>query len=187
MSRRLSILEDICRHVHSLGASGLSIERKDGQVSVVAAKNGTGVGVANFDGDSPDADELLTNLYSAAKRPKRAVLNGQLSLLKVGVNDSFGENAFDVQIEPLQAGEQAGIPSAFTKRQGQYLAYICYYSKIRRRAPAESDIQEYFQVAAPTVHEMIKSLERNGLIQRTPGEARSIRLLIKADHLPALE
>jgi DNA-binding MarR family transcriptional regulator len=34
---------------------------------------------------------------------------------------------------------------------------------------------------------MIKTLERNGLIERTPGQARSIRLLVKPEHLPLLE
>jgi len=34
--------------------------------------------------------------------------------------------------------------------------------------------------------EMIKTLERNGFIQRTPGQARSIRLLVAPEHLPAL-
>jgi DNA-binding MarR family transcriptional regulator len=34
---------------------------------------------------------------------------------------------------------------------------------------------------------MIKTLERNGLIEKTPGQARSIRLLVKPEHLPALD
>ena len=50
----------------------------------------------------------------------------------------------------------------FTARQGQYLAFICDYSKINRRAPAEADIQQYFQVLAPTVHQMVVTLESHG-------------------------
>jgi len=34
---------------------------------------------------------------------------------------------------------------------------------------------------------MIKTLERNGLIRRTPGQARSIQLQVRPEHLPALE
>jgi hypothetical protein len=34
---------------------------------------------------------------------------------------------------------------------------------------------------------MIKTLERNSLIARTPGQARSIRLLVRPEHLPGLE
>ena len=52
--------------------------------------------------------------------------------------------------------------------------------------PAESDLLRYFQVSPPSVHEMIKTLELNGLIERTPGQARSIRLLVLPEHLPAL-
>ena len=72
-------------------------------------------------------------------------------------------------------------------KQGQYLAFIYHYSKIHRQAPAESDLERYFQVSPPAVHEMIKTLERNGLIERTPGRARSIRLLVQPEHLPQLD
>ncbi|PYX56952.1 MAG: hypothetical protein DMG76_13280 [Acidobacteria bacterium] len=38
----------------------------------------------------------------------------------------------------------------------------------------------------PSVHQMILTLEGNGLIERTPGQARSIRLLIPREDLPDL-
>jgi DNA-binding MarR family transcriptional regulator len=66
----------------------------------------------------------------------------------------------------------------FTARQGQYLAFIYYYTKINRRAPAEADIQKYFNVSAPTVHQMVLTLEAAGHVKRTPGEARSLRVLV---------
>ncbi len=74
----------------------------------------------------------------------------------------------------------------YTEKQGQYLAYIYYYSKIHGRAPAEAEMQRYFQVSPPAVHQMILTLEARGLIERTPGQARSIRLLISPDELPNL-
>jgi DNA-binding MarR family transcriptional regulator len=46
------------------------------------------------------------------------------------------------------------------------------------RAPAEFDMQLYFKVTPPSVHQMVLRLEANGFIERVPGEARSIRLLI---------
>jgi repressor LexA len=67
------------------------------------------------------------------------------------------------------------------------LAFIYYYTKVHRQAPAETDLQEYFRVSPLTVHEMIKTLDRNGLIERTAGEDRSIRLLVALEHLPAPE
>jgi DNA-binding MarR family transcriptional regulator len=48
-------------------------------------------------------------------------------------------------------------------------------------------MQTYFQVTAPSVHQMVLTLEANGLIERTPGQARSIRLLIPRNVLPDLD
>ena len=75
----------------------------------------------------------------------------------------------------------------WTAKQGQYLAFIYYYTKVNRRPPAEADIQRYFEVSPPTVHQMVLSLEQRGLISRTPGAARSIHVLVDAQELPMLE
>jgi Mn-dependent DtxR family transcriptional regulator len=75
----------------------------------------------------------------------------------------------------------------YTEKQGQYLAFIYYYTKIHDRSPSESEMQAYFGVTPPTVHQMVLSLERNGLIARTAGQARSIRLLLPRHELPDLE
>ena len=79
------------------------------------------------------------------------------------------------------------MPSTFTPRQGQYLAFIYYYTKINRRAPAEADIQKYFSVTAPTVHQMVLALEAGGYITRTPGQLRSLRVLVAPELLPQFE
>jgi len=79
------------------------------------------------------------------------------------------------------------MPSTFTPRQGQYLAFIYYYTKINRRAPAEADIQKYFSVTAPTVHQMVLALEAGGYITRTPGQSRSLRVLVAPELLPQFE
>ena len=52
----------------------------------------------------------------------------------------------------------------FTEKQGQYLAFIYTYSHMFGRPPAETDMQRHFQVSPPSVHQMIVTLERNGLI-----------------------
>jgi Mn-dependent DtxR family transcriptional regulator len=75
----------------------------------------------------------------------------------------------------------------FTTKQGQYLAFIHGYIQINRRAPAEADMRRFFEVTPPTVHQMVLTLERAGLIQRTPGMARSIKLNIAPEDLPALK
>jgi Mn-dependent DtxR family transcriptional regulator len=75
----------------------------------------------------------------------------------------------------------------FTKRQGQYLAFIAAYSKLNRRPPAEADFQRFFKVTAPSVHNMIVTLERRGLVRRTPGRPRSIEVVVPADRVPTLD
>ena len=55
-----------------------------------------------------------------------------------------------------------------TEKQGQYLSFISLYIKLNGRAPAESDMQKYFGVTPPTVHQMVAKLEKLGLIKRTP-------------------
>jgi len=76
---------------------------------------------------------------------------------------------------------------AYTAKQGQYLAFIFCYTKIHGVAPAESDMQNYFKVSPPSVHQMVLTLEVNGFIGRIPGQGRSIRLLIPREELPDLE
>ena len=74
----------------------------------------------------------------------------------------------------------------YTPLQGQYLAFIYYYTRIHGCAPAEADLERYFKVAYSSVHQMILTLEKRGLITRTPGESRSIRLLLTRDEIPDL-
>jgi DNA-binding MarR family transcriptional regulator len=75
----------------------------------------------------------------------------------------------------------------FTEKQGQYLAFIYTYSYMFRRPPAEADMQRHFQVSPPSVHQMIVTLERKGLIRRQSGVARSIQILVAPQDLPILK
>jgi len=75
----------------------------------------------------------------------------------------------------------------FTVLQGQYLAFIRAYTLIRREPPAEADMQRFFRVTAPSVHRMVLTLAERGLVERTPGRARSLRVLVPSEELPPLE
>ena len=75
---------------------------------------------------------------------------------------------------------------SFTQKQGQYLAFIYAYTRLNRRPPAEIDMQRYFQVSPPSVHQMVLTLEREGFIRRQPGVARSTEMLIDPECLPVL-
>jgi hypothetical protein len=54
----------------------------------------------------------------------------------------------------------------FTPKQGQYLAFIHLYTRLHRRPPAETDMQQYFRVSPPSVHQMVLTLERAGFHQK---------------------
>jgi DNA-binding MarR family transcriptional regulator len=75
---------------------------------------------------------------------------------------------------------------SFTDKQGQYLAFIDAYTRVHGRAPAAADMQRHFGVTPPSVHQMVLTLERAGLIRRQPGLARSIQVLVDPDRLPRL-
>src|SRR5215471_1752812 len=186
MGRATTLLEGLCGHALSLGAESIEVEYRDGRDWVIARKGGIGIGIADYKSSSADAKELRGNLYAAAKKPVRTVIGGQVYILKVGIFDSFGEDTFAVSIN-LAPKLDPSITPSFTAKQGQYLAFIYNHTKIRGQAPAESDLERYFRVSPPAVHDMIKTLERNGLIERTLGRARSIRLLVQPEHLPRLE
>jgi SOS-response transcriptional repressor LexA len=66
----------------------------------------------------------------------------------------------------------------FTEKQGP---------RMFRCSPAETDMQRHFQVSPPSVHQMVVTLERNGLIRRQPGVARSIELLVPPEEIPILK
>lgn len=83
-------------------------------------------------------------------------------------------------------GEPAAAAPRFTEKQGQYLAFIWAYSQINGRPPAERDMERYFRVTPPSVHQMVLTLERAGLIGRSPGQGRSIQLRVDPATLPVL-
>jgi SOS-response transcriptional repressor LexA len=76
------------------------------------------------------------------------------------------------------------VPTMFTVRQGEYLAFIHSYTTKVGVSPSFEDIARHFGTATPNVNGMIKTLERRGLLSRTPGAARSLRVLVPAEVLP---
>jgi Mn-dependent DtxR family transcriptional regulator len=80
----------------------------------------------------------------------------------------------------------SSTPPRFTDKQGQYLAFIATYTLLHRRPPAEADMQEFFCVTPPSVHQMVLELERRGLIRRVPRQPRSIEITIPREDLPPL-
>ena|SRR2546430_5600342 len=79
------------------------------------------------------------------------------------------------------------MAAPYTLRQGQFLAYIHAYTRLHRQPPSEAEMAAFFGVSPPSVHQMVVTLERRGLIARTPGQARSLRVLLPPTALPDLD
>ena len=80
---------------------------------------------------------------------------------------------------------RAGKPTAhFTATQGRYISFIHAYTNLHGCPPAESEIAAALCVSPPSVNQMVKSLERKGLILRQPGVPRSLRVLVPEDEIP---
>ncbi len=77
--------------------------------------------------------------------------------------------------------------ATFTHRQGQFLAFIHLYRRLHRQGPAEIDMVKFFRVTPPAAHGMVVKLEELGLVTRESGVARSIRVAIPDEEIPALE
>ena len=74
-----------------------------------------------------------------------------------------------------QTGNASEVP---TKRQLDYLVFISKYIQRYVRAPAEADIERHFLVSAPSVNNMMQTLERRGFITRQPRVPRSIKITL---------
>ena len=72
----------------------------------------------------------------------------------------------------------------FTPTQGRYLAFIHAYINLHGYPPAESDIAAAMCVSTPSVNQMVKTLEKKGLILRQPGMPRSLEVLIPEEEIP---
>src|SRR5947209_4506329 len=74
--------------------------------------------------------------------------------------------------------------AGFTPTQGRYLAFINAYTTLHGYPPAESEIAAALCVSPPSVNQMVKKLEKEGLILRHPGQPRSLQVLVPDDEIP---
>jgi repressor LexA len=79
------------------------------------------------------------------------------------------------------------VTARFTAKQGAYLSFISHYAKLHGRSPSEAEMQQFFMVSPPSVHQMVMTLEKRALIARRPGVARSLRVLVPANQIPPLD
>ncbi len=133
-----------------------------------------------------DLDELLGFVAAEGNHSKDRKVARQLDILFQVLKD-IEETHTDEDIAASSSSFSPSPRPRATSKQGQYLAFIYYYAKINGRPPAEADLQRYFNVSAPAVHQMVVTLEERGYIARTAGKARSTRLLVSREEIPDLE
>lgn len=98
VAKHEGIVERLAREAIRLEADLLEVEYKDGYEEVFAAKGGVGYGIARFRSSSPEAITLREELYRIAKRKLRITVHGVQYELRGSVYESFGEDAFRVQL-----------------------------------------------------------------------------------------
>ena len=132
--------------------------------------------------DLDDLDELLGCVAAEANHSRDSKIKRALDQLLDRLGD-VEDRYTDEEVEEL-------FPLArpkYTPKQGQYLAFIYYYTKIHGQPPAEADCRRFFKVSPSAVHQMLLNLEERGLIERIPGAPRSVRLLLPRSEIPDLE
>jgi hypothetical protein len=92
-------------------------------------------------------------------------------------------NGLEVFVRPFAAATRKDVMAVFTPTQGRYLAFIHAYTNLHGYPPAESEIAAALCVSPPSVNQMVKTLEKKGLLLRQPGMPRSLQILVPKDEI----
>jgi repressor LexA len=136
--------------------------------------------------DLDDLDELIGAVAAEMNHCEDERLRGQWRGLYDHLH-AIEERYTDEDLPVTAVLSRLVQPVRYTPKQGQYLAFIYTWTKLHGIAPSEAEMQAYFKVSAPAVHQMVRALEDRGFIERIPRQPRSIRLLIAREELPELE
>lgn len=71
-----------------------------------------------------------------------------------------------------------------TPTQARYLSFIHAYTEGFGVPPSEAEIAEAMKVQPPSVSGMLKTMVKKGLIEKIPGKARSIEILVETSEIP---
>ena len=75
----------------------------------------------------------------------------------------FEDSEMTTMLCPKQ-GHSEKRPARYTAKQGRYLAFIHEYTTMNGIPPAEHEMQRFFRVSPPAIHQMVLTLEQKGLI-----------------------
>ena len=98
---RVSVLEHFVREALDLGADVLEVEYRDGHEEVVAYVGASGRQIARLKSGTPQASALRQDLYATRRRLLRFSARGREYALRADAYESFGEDAFRVELRAL--------------------------------------------------------------------------------------
>jgi hypothetical protein len=98
-----SIVERLASEAIRLGVKTLEVEYKDGHEEVFARTGPVGFGIASLPSSSPEAAQLRRELHGIARQSRRISIGDGHYELRCRVWESFGEDAFRVEIRPVNA------------------------------------------------------------------------------------
>jgi repressor LexA len=133
---------------------------------------------------NPSAEHITTQLQgrdlSHVRRDKHNQLTLHFSDGRVLTVEAATE---ELALSITHIATKPATDSHPTKKQFEYLTFIAKYISRYGMSPAESDIGRHFLISAPTVNQMMKTLERKGFITRKPNTPRSIKMCINLEEL----
>jgi hypothetical protein len=106
---RMSIIEEIASQTIRSAGDAVEVEYKDGyeEVFPVTGRVGTSLGI-RLRSSSPEAKSLREGLYRIANQRQRITLGRREYELRCRIYDSFGEEAFRLEWEPVKPGSKVG-------------------------------------------------------------------------------
>jgi len=105
----MSIIEEIASQTIRSAGDAVEVEYKDGyeEVFPVTGRVGTSLGI-RLRSSSPEAKSLREGLYRIANQRQRITLGRREYELRCRIYDSFGEEAFRLEWEPVKPGSKVG-------------------------------------------------------------------------------
>ena len=97
-SEHNGIVQELAVEAIRGGADMIEVEYDEGFEEVYIRKDNIALGIDRFNASSPEAALLRNDLYDLAEKKQRIVIDKEEYELHARIFDSFGEDAFRVQL-----------------------------------------------------------------------------------------
>jgi hypothetical protein len=96
-----SIVQEFAAEAIRAGADMIEVQYDEGYEEVYIRKDNLALGIDSFKASSSEASLLRKELYGLAKKKPRIVVDNEEYELRTRIYDSFGEDAFRLQLRKL--------------------------------------------------------------------------------------